>query len=253
MGKKLLPGTFTVGLIKYPTCLNPRAIEAVKRELAAAGLSVRHSFHQQFDGELADKFYCEHALDPAKVWYPAEFRPFMTGHPVIALLIVGPDAVEKWRTILGDTNPLATDASGLRREFGISLMPNGFHGSADPEAATREAMLLWGSPYLDEDWPGKDKVKSVPANPELVWLEASFSELLVEQLHKSGLSIQGLCGGRLGANMVIAGLDAYRIVKLLAPGKDFLSGEDAFAQISVAFKGDDSYLEWLRDNYLSPT
>ena len=43
---------------------------------------------------------------------------FMSSGPAIVLVLEAPDAIKKWRTLMGATDPAKADAGTLRKEFG---------------------------------------------------------------------------------------------------------------------------------------
>ena len=49
-----------------------------------------------------------------------------------------PDAIKKWRTLMGATDPAKADAGTLRKEFGSSIENNATHGSDAAETAAFE-------------------------------------------------------------------------------------------------------------------
>jgi nucleoside-diphosphate kinase len=62
----------------------------------------------------------------------------MSSGPVLILALEGADAIRKWRTIMGATDPAKADAGTLRKEFGASIERNATHGSDAPETAAFE-------------------------------------------------------------------------------------------------------------------
>jgi nucleoside-diphosphate kinase len=54
------------------------------------------------------------------------------------MALEAPDAIRKWRTLMGATDPAKADAGTLRREFGSSIERNATHGSDAPETAAFE-------------------------------------------------------------------------------------------------------------------
>lgn len=78
------------------------------------------------------------------------FLPFMIDHlcsgPILAMILVGGDAVEKWRKLMGPTDPMAArkDAPDtLRAVYGIETASNGFHGSDTPQQADKESNFFF--------------------------------------------------------------------------------------------------------------
>ena len=58
--------------------------------------------------------------------------------PCVVLALDAPDAIKKWRTLMGATDPAKADASTLRKEFGQSIENNATHGSDAPDTAAFE-------------------------------------------------------------------------------------------------------------------
>jgi len=62
----------------------------------------------------------------------------MSSGPVVVLALEAPDAIKKWRALMGATDPAKADAGTLRKEFGASIENNATHGSDAPETAAFE-------------------------------------------------------------------------------------------------------------------
>ena len=71
----------------------------------------------------------------------------MSQGPVVVLALEAPDAIRKWRTLMGATDPAKADAGTLRKEFGASIENNATHGSDAPETAAFEVGYFF--PGLD--------------------------------------------------------------------------------------------------------
>jgi nucleoside-diphosphate kinase len=54
------------------------------------------------------------------------------------LALEADDAIRKWRTLMGATDPAKADVGTLRKEFGRSIENNATHGSDAPETAAFE-------------------------------------------------------------------------------------------------------------------
>jgi nucleoside-diphosphate kinase len=54
------------------------------------------------------------------------------------MALEAPDAIRKWRTLMGATDPAKADAGTLRKDFGSSIEFNATHGSDAPETAAFE-------------------------------------------------------------------------------------------------------------------
>ena len=62
----------------------------------------------------------------------------MSSGAAVVLVLEAPDAIKKWRTLMGATDPAKADAGTLRKEFGRSIENNATHGSDAPETAAFE-------------------------------------------------------------------------------------------------------------------
>lgn len=90
------------------------------------------------DRATAEQHYAEHADKP----FFGDLVEFITGGPVVAAVIEGPDAVEAWRTMMGVTNPITSAPGTIRGDFATVMQENLVHGSDSPESAARE-IALW--------------------------------------------------------------------------------------------------------------
>ena len=63
---------------------------------------------------------------------------FMSSGPAIVLALQAHDAITRWRTVMGATDPAKADEGTLRRRFGTSIERNATHGSDASETAALE-------------------------------------------------------------------------------------------------------------------
>src|SRR6478752_8580587 len=82
----------------------------------------------------AEGFYAVHRERP----FFASLTSFMSSGPAIVLALEAPDAIKKWRTLMGATDPAKADPGTLRKEFGQSIEYNATHGSDAPDTAAYE-------------------------------------------------------------------------------------------------------------------
>ena len=90
------------------------------------------------DEEIANAHYAEHVDKP----FFGELVTFITGGPLVALVLEGHEAVKAARQLIGATNPLEAAPGSIRGDFGLEVQTNLVHGSDSPESATRE-IGLW--------------------------------------------------------------------------------------------------------------
>jgi nucleoside-diphosphate kinase len=88
---------------------------------------------------LAEQHYAEHSERP----FFGELVDFITGGPLVALVLEGYEAVTAARQIIGATNPLEAAPGSIRGTFGLEVQTNLVHGSDSPESAAREIGLFF--------------------------------------------------------------------------------------------------------------
>jgi nucleoside-diphosphate kinase len=127
----------TLVLIK-PDAVKRRLIGEIVARFEAKNLTIRAMKLMKMSGELADKHYAEHVQ---KSFYP-ELKAFMTGSPLVALAIAGPDAVNLVRKMMGATKPADSAPGTIRGDYALVVTENLVHGSDSLDSAKRE-LALW--------------------------------------------------------------------------------------------------------------
>jgi nucleoside-diphosphate kinase len=89
--------------------------------------------------ELAEEHYAEHQGKP----FFGDLVDFITGGPLVALVLEGHEAVIAARQVIGATNPLEAAPGSIRGDFGLEVQTNLVHGSDAPESAARESALFF--------------------------------------------------------------------------------------------------------------
>ena len=88
---------------------------------------------------LAQQHYAEHKERP----FFGELVSFITGGPLVAMVLEGESAVVAARQLIGATNPLEADAGSIRGEFATEVTFNLVHGSDSKASAKRELSLFF--------------------------------------------------------------------------------------------------------------
>jgi nucleoside-diphosphate kinase len=99
-----------------------------------AGLRIVAQRRIRMSRSEAEAFYAIHKDRP----FYGELVEFMTSAPVVVQVLEGPDAVAKYREVMGATNPAEAAAGTIRKRFAVSLGENSVHGSDSPENAMAE-------------------------------------------------------------------------------------------------------------------
>jgi len=82
----------------------------------------------------AEGFYAVHR---ERAFFPS-LVGFMTGGPVVLMVLEGEDAVARNREIMGATNPSQAAPGTIRKDFASDVQRNTVHGSDSRENALRE-------------------------------------------------------------------------------------------------------------------
>jgi nucleoside-diphosphate kinase len=98
------------------------------------GLSLVALKQMQADEKIANEHYAEHSEKP----FFGELVEFITGGPLVAMVLEGPNAIKAARQVIGATDPVEADAGSIRGTFGTEVTFNLVHGSDSPESAERE-------------------------------------------------------------------------------------------------------------------
>jgi len=103
------------------------------------GLRIVAMKHMTVDRPLAEEHYAEHRERP----FFGDLVEFITGGPLVAMVLEGYEAVTAARQVIGATNPLEAAPGSIRGDFAVEVGKNMVHGSDAPESAEREAKLFF--------------------------------------------------------------------------------------------------------------
>jgi nucleoside-diphosphate kinase len=88
----------------------------------------------------AEAFYSVHKARP----FYGELVEFMTSGPVVVQVLEGPNAVIKYREVMGATNPADAAPGTIRKLYALSVGENSVHGSDSPDNADIEIAQFFG-------------------------------------------------------------------------------------------------------------
>jgi nucleoside-diphosphate kinase len=123
----------TFAIIK-PDAVKARHTGRILARIEEAGFTVRAMRLTHLSKREAEGFYAVHRERP----FFASLTDFMSSGPCVVLALDAPDAIKKWRALMGATDPAKADAGTLRKDFGTSIEFNATHGSDAPETAAFE-------------------------------------------------------------------------------------------------------------------
>jgi len=123
----------TLAIIK-PDAVAARHAGRIIQRIEESGFQIRAMRMFHLSKQDSEGFYAVHRERP----FFGSLTQFMSSGPVIVLALEADDAIRKWRTLMGATDPAKADAGTLRKEFGRSIENNATHGSDAPDTAAFE-------------------------------------------------------------------------------------------------------------------
>jgi nucleoside-diphosphate kinase len=107
---------------------------AVNAKIEAAGLRIVAQKRVHMTQDQAETFYAVHKERP----FFGELVEFMMSAPVVVQVLEGDNAVQRYRDVMGATNPEKAAPGTIRKEFAVSMGENSVHGSDATETAAIE-------------------------------------------------------------------------------------------------------------------
>jgi nucleoside-diphosphate kinase len=123
----------TFAIIK-PDAVATKKAGAILARIEKEGFTIRGMRLMRLTKAEAEGFYAVHKARP----FFAGLTDFMSSGPAIVLCLEAPDAVARWRGLMGATDPAKAEAGTLRKEFGESIERNATHGSDAADTAAFE-------------------------------------------------------------------------------------------------------------------
>jgi nucleoside-diphosphate kinase len=126
-------------ILLKPDCVQRRLIGAVISRFEDKAINIIGMKLIQVTPELARQHYAEHVSKP---FYPG-LESFITGAPVLAMVVEGLEVIRVVREMLGATNGLKAAPGTIRGDYSSSRQMNLVHASDGPDAAAREISLYF--------------------------------------------------------------------------------------------------------------
>lgn len=127
----------TLVLIK-PDAVRRGLIGEILGRIERRGFRIVAMDHRVIDASLSDAHYAEHVDKP---FYPG-LKEFITGGPLVALVLEGDSAIDVVRTMIGTTDGRKAAPGTIRGDFALSTSENLVHASDSAASAKRE-IDLW--------------------------------------------------------------------------------------------------------------
>jgi nucleoside-diphosphate kinase len=134
----------TLAIIK-PDAVERRLGGTIIQRIEGAEFKIQSMRLVRLTKHAAEGFYAVHRDRP----FFDSLTDFMSSGPVIVLVLEAPDAIARWRRLMGATDPGEAERDTLRREFGSSIERNATHGSDAPDTAAFEVSYFFRGVELD--------------------------------------------------------------------------------------------------------
>lgn len=128
----------TLSIIK-PDATQRNLTGAINKMIEEAGLRIVAQQRVHLSRREASLFYDVHKERP---FFP-ELVEFMVSAPVVVQVLEGDNAVEKYREVMGATNPEEAAPNTIRKEHAKSIGENSVHGSDSAENAKNEIAFFF--------------------------------------------------------------------------------------------------------------
>jgi nucleoside-diphosphate kinase len=134
--------------------MNERTLAIIKPDAVARGAAgqILARIEQAGFTVLAIKMIRMTEADAAGFYAVHRERPFfkslctfMTRGPSIPMVLEGDNGIQRWRDLMGTTDPAKAAAGTIRKEFASSIEANAVHGSDAPATAAFEIAYFFSS------------------------------------------------------------------------------------------------------------
>ncbi len=128
----------TLGIIK-PDAVSRKLAGNIIAKIEKSGLILRGMKVVKLSKDDAQRFYAVHESRP----FYKSLVEFMTSGPVVVMVLGGHSSIERWRELMGATDPAKAKYNTIRREYGTSVEKNVVHGSDGPDTAKAEVAFFF--------------------------------------------------------------------------------------------------------------
>ena len=124
----------TFSMIK-PDAMENQYAGGILKHIQKAGFKIIAMKMTRMNQEMAESFYSIHKGKP----FFNDLIKYITSGPIIAAILEKNNAVNEFRTLIGNTNPKEADEGTIRKLYAKSIDANAIHGSDSNENAEIEA------------------------------------------------------------------------------------------------------------------
>jgi nucleoside-diphosphate kinase len=128
----------TLSIIK-PDATARNLTGAINALIETAGLRIIAQKRVRWSPQQAETFYEVHKARP----FYADLVRFMSSGPIVVQVLEGEQAVERYRGVMGATDPAKAAPGTIRKAFAESIERNSVHGSDSADNAALEIGLTF--------------------------------------------------------------------------------------------------------------
>jgi nucleoside-diphosphate kinase len=128
-----MAGTKTLTIIK-PGAVSNEFIGPILAKINEGGFHISAIKYFKLERKQAKSFYSVHK---ERSFYESLVE-FMTSGPVVVAILEKENAVEDYRSLIGNTDPTKAESGTIRKMFAESIERNAVHGSDSDENAEKE-------------------------------------------------------------------------------------------------------------------
>ena len=130
----------TFSIIK-PDATKRNITGSIIKVIEESGLRIIAQKRVKLSISQAENFYAVHKERP----FFKDLVEYMTSEPVVVQVLTGENAIEKYRSIMGATNPEDAEKGTIRNLFALNVQENSVHGSDSAENALIEINFFFNS------------------------------------------------------------------------------------------------------------
>ena len=130
----------TFSIIK-PDATKRNITGSINKVIEESGLRIIAQKRIRLTNDQAKNFYSIHKERP----FFNDLIEYMTSEPVVVQILSGENCVEKYRSIMGATNPENANEGTIRKLFALNVQENSVHGSDSTENAKIEINFFFKS------------------------------------------------------------------------------------------------------------
>ena len=130
----------TFSIIK-PDATKRNITGSINKIIESSGLKIIAQKRIKLSLDQAKEFYSIHSDKP----FFLDLIEYMTSEPVIVQVLEGENAVEKYRSVMGSTNPENAEEGTIRKIHGLNVQENSVHGSDSLTNAEKEISFFFST------------------------------------------------------------------------------------------------------------